>query len=180
MGTLANAVTAWLHRKLRPLTPATHRAIPKAAIGVLFALLTLFTPACADSERTAGSFGDTVPITLPDGAVIHAELATSPEEQARGLMFRRELAPDRGMIFHFADSQPRPFWMFQTLIPLDIIWMNEQGVIVEISPDTPPCGSTDPDGCSNYGGSVASRYVLELAAGEASAHQVIVGGSIRF
>jgi uncharacterized membrane protein (UPF0127 family) len=95
-------------------------------------------------------------------------------------MFRRELAPDRGMIFHFADNQPRPFWMFQTLIPLDIIWMNEQAVIVEISADTPPCGSPDPNACPNYGGTVASRYVLELAAGQAASHHLTVGGRIRF
>ena len=84
------------------------------------------------------------------------------------------------MVFQFDENQARPFWMYQTLIPLDIIWMNEQGVIVEISADTPPCGSTNPDDCPNYGGTVASRFVLELAAGQAAAHQLQVGGRIRF
>jgi hypothetical protein len=157
-----------------------HAWLTRGAVAVLLALLALLASACGDSQPAGGSFGNTVPITLPDGSVIHADLAGTPEEQARGLMFRRELAPDRGMIFPFADSQLRPFWMYQTLIALDIIWMNEQGVVVEVSADTPPCRSADPGECPNYGGAVASQYVLELAAGQAAAHQIKVGDRITF
>ena len=70
--------------------------------------------------------------------------------------------------------------MFQTLIPLDIIWMDQQGVVVEISADTPPCGSTNANDCPNYGGEAASQYVLELAAGQAAAHRLKVGDRITF
>ena len=70
--------------------------------------------------------------------------------------------------------------MFQTLIPLDIIWMDPEGVIVEISADTPPCGSTNPADCPDYGGSVKSQSVLEMAGGQAVAHRLKVGDRIRF
>ena len=134
---------------------------------------------CADAERESTGL-DGVTITLPDGATIRAEVANTAAEQQRGLMFRRELAPDHGMLFNFTTYEERPFWMFQTLIPLDIIWMDPQGVIVEISANTPPCESTNPAGCPNYGGSVKSQLVLELAGGQAAAHQLKVGDRIRF
>jgi hypothetical protein len=159
---------------------ARQQAIGSALAAALAVFLSPSFYACSDSPPATTASDGTVPITLPDGEVIRAELASTPAEQARGLMFRRELAPGRGMIFHFPDSRPRPFWMYQTLIPLDIVWMNEQGVIVEISADTPPCGSTDSGDCPNYGGTIASQYVLELAAGQAAAHQLKVGGRIRF
>ena len=135
---------------------------------------------CSDPQPSASPSRDGVSITLPDGAVIRAEVVSTPEEQQRGLMFRRQLASDRGMLFNFTSYEERPFWMFQTLIPLDIIWMDPQGVIVEISADTPPCSSTNPVDCPNYGGSVKSQSVLEIAGGQAAAHQLKIGGRIRF
>ena len=135
---------------------------------------------CSDPQSNASPNLDGVSITLPDGAVIRAEVVSTPEGQQRGLMFRRELAPDRGMLFNFTSYEQRPFWMFQTLIPLDIIWVDPEGVIVEISADTPPCGSTNPGDCPNYGGSVKSQSVLEIAGGQAAAHRLKVGDRIRF
>ena len=61
------------------------------------------------------------PVTLPNGTVIQAELATSFGERQRGLMNRTELATDRGMLFEFEQAALHRFWMFGTLIPLDII-----------------------------------------------------------
>lgn len=152
------------------------------ALTLLAVLLVAVTglPSCSNPQSSAGSNLDGVSITLPDGAVIRAEVAGTPEEQQRGLMFRRALAPDRGMLFNFTSYEQRPFWMFQTLIPLDIIWMDPQGVIVEISADTPPCGSTNAVDCPNYGGSVKSQLVLEIAGGQAAAHGLTVGDRIRF
>jgi uncharacterized membrane protein (UPF0127 family) len=131
-------------------------------------------------SSTGSSAAATVPVTLPDGTVIRAEIAGTPQEHARGLMFRSSLPPDRGMIFNFPDVDRRPFWMFQTLIPLDIIWMDPEGAIVEISADTPPCESRQAADCRNYGGAAPSQYVLELAAGQAAAHGLKVGDRILF
>ena len=127
-----------------------------------------------------GNSADGVALTLPDGAVIQAEVVSTPAKQQQGLMFRRKLAPERGMLFNFPASDRRPFWMFQTLIPLDIIWMDADGVIVEIAADTPPCGSANPVDCPNYGGTVSAQYVLELAAGQAAAHNLKLGSRIQF
>ncbi len=95
-------------------------------------------------------------------------------------MFRDALPPNYGMLFIAPDLSPRSFWMFQTRIPLDIIWLDENRRVVEISAHTPPCGDSNPRNCPSYGGQVPSKYVLELAAGEGAAHGIDVGGQILF
>jgi len=118
-------------------------------------------------------------ITLPGGQVIHAELATTPAEMQRGLMFRTSLAPDRGMLFVFQQEDKTPFWMFQTLIPLDIIWMDSQRRIVEISADTPPC-RTGESQCPSYGGHQTAQFVLELNGGAAAKYHLKIGDELSF
>ena len=110
------------------------------------------------------------PVTLPNGTVIQAELATSFGERQRGLMNRTELAPGRGMLFEFEQAALHRFWMFGTLIPLDIIWLDPDRRIVFISADTPPCESSNPGECPTYGPQQPSRFVLELAGGQAAAN----------
>lgn len=122
----------------------------------------------------------TTQVTLPDGTLVEAELAISSAEQARGLMFRAELPPGRGMLFVGSRSSQRSFWMYQCLIPLDIIWMDGAHRIVEIVRSAPPCGSTDPADCPGYGGNANSVYVLELAAGQADAHGLRLGDRLDF
>jgi len=151
-----------------------------SALTVVLLVAAAGSASCSDSQPDVSPAMDGVSVTLPDGVVIRAEVVSTVEDQQRGLMFRRALAPDRGMLFNFTSYEERPFWMFQTLIPLDIIWMNPQGVIVEISADTPPCASTNPADCPNYGGSVKSQSVLEVAGGQAAAHGLKVGNRIRF
>lgn len=149
----------------------------------LFAVLLCLTGAMACSQPASppSVWGPSaIAVTLPDGFVVQAELAATPEQHSRGLMFRDKLPAGRGMIFHFPGVRPRGFWMFQTLIPLDIIWLDAHAEVVEISAHTPPCGSSNPGECPSYGGSVASRYVLEIGAGQAAAHGVEIGRRIEF
>lgn len=108
------------------------------------------------------------PVRLPDGRSILAELALTGPEQQRGLMQRTELAADRGMLFPFDRPQPLTFWMFGTLIPLDILWMDSGRRIVFISANTPPCRSPDASTCPVYGPREPTQFVLELGAGEAA------------
>jgi len=118
-------------------------------------------------------------VTLPDGSKIKSEVMMRPEDMARGMMFRDSLAADRGMLFIHTQSGLYPYWMFQCKIALDIMWMDENKRIVEISPNTPPCPGPEAT-CPNYGGKVPSRYVLELAAGSAARHKLKVGDKIDF
>ena len=112
---------------------------------------------------------------LPGGRRLLAELAATSAERERGLMQRTEIAPDRGMLFLFNTSGFYSFWMYRTLIPLDIIWIDQDHRIVFVSGNTPPCPSATPDNCPVYGGRELSQYVLEIGAGLAAQYGLRVG-----
>jgi len=119
-------------------------------------------------------------VTLPDQQVIKAEVALTPEELQRGLMFRETLAADRGMLFIHQSEGEYPYWMYQCKISLDMIWMDKGKHIVEIARDVPPCPPGPPEQCPNYGGHVPAMFVLELAAGQAARHGLASGQVISF
>jgi uncharacterized membrane protein (UPF0127 family) len=116
-------------------------------------------------------------ITLPDKAVIAVEVASDDATREQGLMYRDHLAADRGMVFLFAQAGEYPFWMKNTLIPLDMIWMDAQHRIVHIARDVPPCKA---DPCPNYPPNAQASSVLELAAGVAAKHHLANGDVLRF
>jgi len=118
-------------------------------------------------------------VTTPQKETIHAELADTTEKRARGLMFRDSLPKDRGMIFTFPEPQPWTFWMKNTRIPLDIIWMDQQKRIVYIERNVPGCSRTD-DSCPQYQPTHDALYVLEVAAGMAEALQLKPGVKLQF
>ena len=77
-----------------------------------------------------------VPLTIKSKNGVHrftVEVAATPEQQERGMMFRKSVAPDRGMIFPYEPAQEVGFWMKNTLIPLDIIYIRSDGTIVRIT-----------------------------------------------
>ena len=112
---------------------------------------------------------------MPSGAVYAVELAKTPEEQAQGLMFRESLAERTGMLFLFPENAPHHFWMKNTMIPLDMIWMDEAGTVLFVSADTPPCKA---DPCPSYGPDGPARSVLEIAGGMAVKEGVKVGTKV--
>ncbi len=114
---------------------------------------------------------------LPNGAVYRTEIARTPEQQAQGLMFRESLPANSGMIFLFPEGGMHKFWMKNTMIPLDMIWMDSQGKVLFVSANTPPCKA---DPCPNYGPEVPASSVLEIAGGMAKKEKVEVGSVIRF
>ena len=118
------------------------------------------------------------PVAMPDGTEVQAELAGTFPERQRGLMFRRELPANQGMLFLFEDSGRYGFWMLNTLLPLDILWLDSERRIVFISENTPPC----PQGtfCPTYGSDVVAQFVLELAAGQAAAHGLTAGARLEW
>jgi len=115
--------------------------------------------------------------TLPDGARIRIELAVTPQEHQLGLMFRDSLAADHGMIFLFDEDGIYPFWMKNTFIPLDMVWLDGAGVVTEVRDNVQPCRA---DPCPSYTPLARARFVLELAAGAAGNHGVKTGTTLRF
>ena len=122
---------------------------------------------------------NTIDLTLPGGEVIRVETMIDPEDQLRGMMFRTEMKPGHGMLFISRQPQKQSFWMYQTLIPLDMIWMDSDKRIVEIVPNASPC-KTKASQCPQYGGHEYARYVLELAGGMAQKYGLKLGQQMRF
>lgn len=151
--------------------------IRPGTLAALCGLVVGFHASAGLAQRPAD--GGLISVTLPQGTVITAELADTTEERARGLMFRPSLEKNRGMLFTFAEPQPWSFWMKNTRISLDIIWMDGNKRIVHIERRVPTCSRTD-DGCPQYQPNENALYVLELAAGSADALKLDRGATLRF
>lgn len=100
---------------------------------------------------------------------LDVEVASTQEQQARGLMFRTKV--ERGMLFVFTDERPLSFWMKNTLVPLDIIYFAADGSFVSTT-TMEPC-TADP--CRSYPSSGPARYALEMPAGFMSGSNAIIG-----
>jgi uncharacterized membrane protein (UPF0127 family) len=106
-----------------------------------------------------------VPLTIRSAGGEHrftVEVAETAEQQERGLMFRRALGPDRGMIFPYDPPQEVAFWMKNTLIPLDMIFIRADGRIARIAANTTP-RSLDPVPSGE-----PTAAVLEIRGGRAA------------
>ena len=120
---------------------------------------------------------DQVPLTISSNGRQHrftVEVARTPEEQAMGLMYRNLLAPDRGMIFPFDSPRPASFWMRNTLIPLDMIFVRQDGSIANIAANTVPY-SEEP---VTSDGPVAA--VLEIPGGRAAELGIKPGDTVKW
>ena len=137
---------------------------------------------CQGGARSSAAAATPTPpagarVQLPSGSIYRVEVARSAEEMAQGLMYRESLAERTGMLFLFPyDDDSHKFWMKNTLIPLDIIWLDASGKVLFISANTPPCKA---DPCPNYGPDFAIASVLEIAGGLAEKEKVTVGSTIR-
>jgi uncharacterized protein len=108
---------------------------------------------------------DLQPLEIVSKTAVHTfavEMALTPEEQAKGLMFRRELPEGQGMLFDFQREQPAIFWMKNTYVSLDMIFIRADGRILRIAENTVPLSET----LVPSGGPV--RAVLEVVAGTAA------------
>ncbi|MDG4552452.1 MAG: DUF192 domain-containing protein [Candidatus Contendobacter sp.] len=109
-------------------------------------------------------------------ATFQVEMARTVEERARGLMFRRELPRDRGMLFVQAPG-PAAFWMKNTYIALDLLYFDADGRLLQIEAGVLPCVTPT---CPVYPSATATvRYVLEINAGEAARRGIRVGDQLR-
>lgn len=111
------------------------------------------------------------------GKTFYVELAENDEQHARGLMFREQMAPDRGMFFIFNAEYMQAFWMKNTLIPLDMLYFDKNLRLVSTQSNVPPCKA---DPCPSYPSSGPAQYVLELNAGTADKLGVKPGDVLEF
>ena len=109
------------------------------------------------------------PIVTFDNVSFDVEIAQTSEERAKGLMFRESMPENYGMLFVFDDDVPRSFWMKNTLIPLDMIFIDGNMTVVDVK-NAVPCKE---DPCSTY--SAHGKYVLEINAGLAEKYGVKAG-----
>lgn len=105
------------------------------------------------------------------------EIAQTPEERVRGLQNRTSLPEGRGMLFIFTESGKHSFWMKDTLISLDLIWIDAQKRIAAIVPNVLPC---ETEHCPVYAPDRDALYVLEINAGLTAEKGIKVGDQVIF
>ena len=114
-------------------------------------------------------------------ALIHArqgdvdvalEVADTPERQQRGLMYRNALPEGQGMLFVFDDDVDRTFWMKNTLIPLDMLFIARDGTVVGVHANATPLST------ASISVGRPSRYVLEVPGGYTARHEIGAGARV--
>lgn len=108
---------------------------------------------------------------------VRVEVVQKKDELSRGLQFRRSMGADEGMLFVFSNSQAYSFWMKDTWIPLDIIWLDYSKRVVHIAKNVPPCKS---DPCPIYTPSSEALYVVEVNGKYADRLGVRIGDFAEF
>ncbi|MDR3615747.1 MAG: DUF192 domain-containing protein [Candidatus Obscuribacterales bacterium] len=158
----------------------------KVAILLIIGVSALFAASRGESagrasDTPAGVTPSSVPTVKIGADVVKLEVAATPEEIERGLMYRTSLAEDQGMVFLFHPPKAVNFWMYHTLIPLDMLFVKNDK-IVKIFANAQPCHSENPHDCVTYppGKGLEASEVIELQAGYAAKHNVKEGDSVSF
>ncbi|MBU1124649.1 MAG: DUF192 domain-containing protein [Candidatus Omnitrophica bacterium] len=107
---------------------------------------------------------------------VTAEVCDTEKTRSRGLMFRKELADNRGMLFIFEKEAAYSFWMKNMRFPIDIIWLDKNKTIIDMHNDVLPCK----DVCKNYIPAQPVLYVLEVGAFFIEHYGVVIGEELRF
>jgi uncharacterized membrane protein (UPF0127 family) len=116
-------------------------------------------------------------VRLPDEFEVTLELAITPDELAQGLMFRPNLAADRGMLLIFAEERIPSIWMMNTLVALDLVYLDSTGKVVEVITDAQPCPG---EPCPRFSPKEPAKAVLEVPAGAAVEHGITRGLELEF
>lgn len=116
-------------------------------------------------------------VVLADGFEITLELAMTPEELAQGLMFRPRLAEDRGMLLIFNEERLPSIWMMNTLVALDLVYLDSSGTVVDVITDAQPCPG---EPCPRFTPKQPAKAVLEVPAGTATTHEIADGDELEF
>lgn len=118
------------------------------------------------------------PVSFPQHNLnIQAEIAKNPYQLTKGLMFRKSLDENKGMLFIFPSESYQSFWMKNTKIPLDIIFISKDKKIVDIKENFLPCQQTF---CPSYKSSSPAKYVLEVNADFVQKNKILIGEEVSF
>lgn len=136
----------------------------RGLIGAAYAALFVLSSSMAMAEQPMILEVDPAPLVADTGTQkksFEVEIADDENERARGLMFRENMSADRGMLFVYSSQQPVAFWMKNTILPLDLVFIDEKGKVVGVLPGEPYSEAPISPG-------VNSQFVLELNAGTAA------------
>jgi len=111
-------------------------------------------------------------VTKAGVRVFEVEMAETPEEQEQGLMYRRELADGKGMLFDMGEERPAVFWMKNTYVSLDMIFIRGDGSIASIAENTTPLSE------ARIYSNAPVRGVLEVVAGTAKRYGIVPGDKV--
>ncbi len=175
-------------RLLRKAPPSRPSAVTRRALTLLAVAFLVALRGCADGEapdrseatskRTDDGSGSTASHgdspRPPDvtkvrigGRTFHLEVARTESERRRGLMGRSSLPEDRGMLFVFPASRRRSFWMKDCEIPLDVIFLDDRGRVINIHEMEPPDEGTPTEELEHYRSASPARFAVELRKGMA-------------
>jgi len=145
---------------------------------IVFLLLLLLVACKASGRADAEGFTHEGDLRFVRGdstlCAIAIEIADDDAQRTRGLMYRKHMKDDRGMLFVFQSPAPRKFWMKHTIIPLDILFVRADGAIAAIAEHTTPYSEAGID-CNEE-----TLYVVEVNAGYCAAHGIRPGDSIEW
>jgi uncharacterized protein len=118
-----------------------------------------------------------IPLKLPSGKVLQAELMIKDEDRQMGLMFRPSLPMDHGLLFIFEAPDFHGIWMKNCKFPIDIVWLDEERRVVHVQEGAPPCKA---EPCDVYQPLRRASYVIEINAGQARKEKLTVGSTVEF
>jgi hypothetical protein len=115
-----------------------------------------------------------------EGGSLSVEVASTVEQRAVGLSNRDSLDANAGMIFDLGDTRVPAFWMKDTRIPLDMVWVREDGTVASVTADVQPQPGVPDADLASYSPAEPVRYVVELNAGTAKRLGIDSGDRLRF
>jgi uncharacterized membrane protein (UPF0127 family) len=118
-----------------------------------------------------------IPLKLPSGKVLTVEVMANDQDRAMGVMYRDSLPKDRGLLFVFEEPSRLAFWMKNCKFPIDMVWIDADKKIVDVTEKAPPC-TKDP--CPTFSPISPALYVLEINALQARAEKAVTGAKVEF